>query len=343
MRLQPWTSPSNGLTTGDNKVAKLRYNKENAGRPYNFKLDIRSCCRWDRHMDDGSPKAEYLIDAALVRQLLFDQHPDLANLPLKKFGEGWDNVMFRLGDHYLVRLPRRAQAAALVIHEQNCLPQLSRMLPIAVPAPVRVGVPSHGYPWHWSILPWFDGKSANEVAPHPNQAPKLAEFLLALHQPAPTTAPRNDVRGVPLAHRAVAVEERLARLRQKTDWITPTIERIWADGLATAPSTEARWIHGDLHARNVLVQDGIITGVIDWGDVTSGDVATDLAATWMLFAAPSAQAEVLRLYNPDAATLDRGRAWAVLFGAVLADSGLVDNPHHAAMGKATLKRVQQSP
>ena len=102
------------------------------------------------------------------------------------------------------------------------------------------------------------------------------------------------------------------------------------------------WIHGDLHARNVLVEGGVITGVIDWGDITSGDVATDLASIWMLFADKNARKRAIAAYGKsDEATLARAKGWAVLFGAVLLDTGPVDNQRHAAMGEKTLRRIHE--
>ncbi|MER7151067.1 phosphotransferase [Streptomyces lydicus] len=44
-------------------------------------------------------------------------------------------------------------------------------------------------------------------------------------------------------------------------------------------------LHGDLHPANILVDRGRIRAVIDFGDITSGDPATDLSVAWMLFTA----------------------------------------------------------
>ena len=121
---------------------------------------------------------------------------DLAELPLIDVGEGWDNKLFRLGDALAVRLPRRAASAALIEHEQRWLPRLSAGLPLPVPVPLRVGRPGCGFPWSWSVVPWFAGESAL-VAPPPDpalMADALARFLRALHQPAPDDAPQNPWR-----------------------------------------------------------------------------------------------------------------------------------------------------
>ncbi|MDB5343992.1 MAG: srkA [Schlesneria sp.] len=109
----------------------------------------------------GTPAAEHHIDEALVRSLLLDQHPDLAQLPIQQVDAGWDNAMFRLGDRLAVRLPRRAAVASLITHEQTWLPQIASRLTLPVPAPVRTGRPTKGYPWHWSILPWLPGVCAD--------------------------------------------------------------------------------------------------------------------------------------------------------------------------------------
>ena len=291
----------------------------------------------------GTPAAEVAIDGALVRRLLAAQHPDLAELPLERVDDGWDNAMFRLGQDLAVRLPRREVGARLIINEQTWLPALAPRLEIPVPAPVRLGSPHGDYPWHWSVVPWLRGQAADVAPPRDDQAMALAEFLKGLHLPAPNEAPRNDVRGVALATRAASVQERMQRLRATTSSISCTVESVWARALAApiAPIVPgACWLHGDLHARNVLVEGGAISGIIDWGDVTSGDVATDLAAFWMLFDDAATRMRALRHYGLDEGPiLDRARGWAVLFGVVLLDTGLVDHPRHAAMGEATLRRI----
>src|SRR5262249_53208660 len=155
----------------------------------------------------GTPIAEFEIDTAFVSNLLVDQHPDLAHLPLREVDAGWDNALFRLGDRLAVRLPRRAAAASLIAHEQTWLPRLADQLSLPIPAPYRIGTPARGYPWRWSVVPWLAGTAADQSLPHESQARPFAAFLRSLHTPA--EAPPNPVRGVPLYQRAAAVEERL--------------------------------------------------------------------------------------------------------------------------------------
>jgi aminoglycoside phosphotransferase (APT) family kinase protein len=290
----------------------------------------------------GTPVAEFAIDSVFVAELLADQHPDLAHLPLRVVDAGWDNAMFRLGDHLAVRLPRRAAAAPLIAHEQIWLPRLADQLALPVPVPYRIGTPARGYPWHWSVVPWLPGMAADQNEPHASQARPFATFLRSLHLPAPADAPTNPVRGVSLRQRAALVEARMHRLASTTSLITPQITHIWNVALNVPLDLPPTWLHGDLHPRNVLVEHGVITGIIDWGDITSGDCATDLASIWMLFADSHARLDALAAYATlSEATLQRAKGWAVLFSVMLLDTGLIDNPRNAVIGERTLRRVAE--
>jgi len=253
---------------------------------------------------------------------------------------GWDNAMFRLGDRLSVRLPRRQLAATLIENEQIWLPLLADHLPIPVPTPYRIGEPTQVYPWRWSVLPWLTGVAADQQELQADQAKRLASFLRSLHLPAPPNAPHNPFRSIPLNQRATAIAERMQRLERTTNWITPALKAIWNKALEAPMDIQPTWLHGDLHARNVLVEDGVITGIIDWGDMTAGDRATDLAAIWMLFSEQKVRQRAIVEYgNISEATLHRAMGWAILFGIVLLDTGLVDNPRHATMGEKTLHHV----
>jgi len=135
----------------------------------------------------ATPAAEVEVTEGLVRALLREQHPDLADLALVEVASGWDNLIYRLGDALSVRLPRRATSAVLIEHEQRWLPQLGVGLPLPVPVPLRVGVPGCGYPWPWTISTWLPGRSAELDPPEDLElaAVMLGAFLRALHQPAP--------------------------------------------------------------------------------------------------------------------------------------------------------------
>jgi aminoglycoside phosphotransferase (APT) family kinase protein len=299
---------------------------------------------------NGTPRAEFEIDVSLVSNLLAEQHPDLQHLTIYLVDSGWDNAIFRLGKNLCLRFPRRQVAANLIANEQIWLPVLAERLPIPIPTPYRLGKPGQSYPWQWSILPWLTGVTADQQPPHPNQVKRFVSFLRSLHQPAPANAPINKVRGVPLSQRVASVEERMQRLKKKSNLITPEIEKIWHQALDAPIDVEPTWLHGDLHPQNILVENGIITGIIDWGDITSGDLATDLASIWMLFSEQNIRQQAIRLarslrnaeyQNISHATIQRAKGWAILFGTVLLDTGLVDNPQHAIIGERILRHVHQ--
>lgn len=285
---------------------------------------------------DPKPAAELDVDAALVRALLDEQFPDLASLPLALVASGWDNAIFRLGDELAVRLPRRELAASLVTHEQRWLPELAAALPLPIPAPVRAGTPSPalGYPWHWSVCPWLPGTSAlsRHLSDPLAEATRLGRFVAAMHHPAPPDAPRNPFRGIPLADRTARLHETVERLHDLVD--VAAVTSTWDAVVATAPwAGPPLWLHGDLHPDNVLVDErGRITAVIDFGDMTSGDPATDFAIAWMLFGDDARARDAFRAAaGVDDDTWTRGRAWALALGvAILA--GSADDEAYTRLG-----------
>jgi aminoglycoside phosphotransferase (APT) family kinase protein len=293
----------------------------------------------------SKPAADIEIDAALVRSLLRAQHPDLADLPLQPMDSGWDNAMFRLGEMLAVRLPRRAAVTKNIEYEQEWLPQLAPLLPIAVPAAVRIGQPSDNYPSRWSILPYLRGRNADLVEPRADQAERLAAFLCALHRPAPATAPVNPYRGVPLRERAEQIAERIRRLERQTALLSPAVVRVYEDAISAPIDVEPTWLHGDLHAGNLLVDDeGVITAVIDWGDMTRGDRATDLATLWLNLPDRKARENAMRACNGVSdATWRRAKGWAVFYGVTLGTSGLAGDARHAVMAQRALARVVDGP
>lgn len=263
------------------------------------------------------PPAEVEVDAALVRRLLEEQHPDLAHLPLALVAEGWDNVVLRLGDALAVRVPRREAGARLVAKEQRWLPELAPRLPLAVPSPLRVGRPSPSFPWAWSVVPWFPGRDALGHPRPSDLVVPLAAFLAALHAPAPPDAPRNPVRGVPLVERDEAVRARLERLRA-----APQVHTIWQDALSAGTwAGPPTWFHGDLHPGNLVLDErGRLRAVVDFGDLGAGDPAVDLAVAWLLGdpEVPLLLREALAGVHPEPeATWRRARGWALVVASAL--------------------------
>lgn len=285
------------------------------------------------------PVAEFEIDETLVRALLREQHPDLSDLELRRAAFGWDNVIFRLGDELTVRLPRRAEPAERIVFEQRWLPLLERELPLPIPTPARRGRPGHGYPCAWSVTPWFEGDIASDRPPTDSlrAGETLGGFVAALHTPAPSDAPLNPWRGVPLAERAQRVHECLVQL----DGIVATTElrALWEELVTTPPWTgPALWLHGDLHPANLLVRDGHLAAVIDFGDLTSGDPATDLSVAWMMFPPEARERFRAAAGTVDDATWARARGWALALGLVYV-AGAADHPTITRIGHEVLAAV----
>ena len=227
-----------------------------------------------------TPPAEVSIDEALVARLIAEQHPGLLG-PVSWLSSGWDNELFRLGDDYVVRMPRRALAVPLIEHEQRWLPELQTLVEVPIPVPVAVGRPGDGYPWPWSITRWLPGVPVAHLAVRDRGAlvEPLARFVVELHAPASVDAPVNPVRGTPLAARDEAVRGRLASPGMP---LAAELVRLWERACAAPPfAGPPVWIHGDLHPINVLADaSGGLSAVIDFGDLAGADPACDLAAAW---------------------------------------------------------------
>ncbi|HMH58095.1 MAG TPA: aminoglycoside phosphotransferase family protein [Galbitalea sp.] len=281
--------------------------------------------------------ADIFIDGALVHTLLRQQHPDLAELDVRLVANGWDNNLYRLGNELAIRLPRRRVAVPLIEHEQRWLPEIATRVTVAIPTPVRVGVPCSEFPWPWTITPWFEGTIASETTfdQHETLAAELAQFVRELHTPAPVDAPENPFRGVPLAARTIAIEDRLA------SGLVPhpaEVQEAWRKALDAPPWTAgAVWLHGDLHPANILTRDGRLEAVLDFGDLTSGDPAADLATAWLTFD-PVGRARFRDALDYDNDTWLRARGWALLLaGAFLANS--TDSPAMLAIGTHGIEQV----
>lgn len=284
--------------------------------------------------------AEVEITAELVRDLLRDQHPDLADHHVRLGARGWDNQLWRLGDDLAVRLPwATGSADALLRKEYAWVPGLAPRLPLPIPVPQRLGEPSERFPRPWIVTTWVPGEPADRApatrAVH--AANTLAAFLTALHRPAPAGAPSGRGRGGPLREQAEGFSHGLATATRLGLIPDPDAVRgVW-EHAADAPdwTGSARWLHGDLHPANVLTADGTFCGVIDFGDLFAGDPACDLASGWVLL--PDGAADRFHAaYQPslDAATVRRARGWAVLRALaciLIGDAGV----HGRAGGKPT--------
>lgn len=290
-------------------------------------------------VDVPTPESDVTIDSAVVEHLLAQQCPALASLPLTPAGNGWDNALYRLGESLAVRLPRRALGAQLLLHELTWLPRLEPLLTVPAPQPVCVGEPSADYPYPWLVVPWFNGVPASDidVSHRTGFAEQLADFLWALHVPAPPTAPLNPFRGLSLTAAQgpdARVRERLMREPDSA----PLLSRWEAWSQAEEFDGVEVWLHGDLHPGNLITNEsGSLTAVIDWGDLTAGDPACDLATAWLTFDADGRAAFIERLSQggaADAATWQRAKAWALHLALLLAQECDPGSPLQATGAQA---------
>jgi aminoglycoside phosphotransferase (APT) family kinase protein len=257
-------------------------------------------------------------DAALVRELLADQFPEWATLPIRRLEtDGTDNAIYRLGDDLVVRLPLIHWAVEQVEKEHTWLPKIAPLLPLAVHEPLVIGQPGHGYPWRWSVYRWIDGENAypDRIADARQAAIDLAEFVRALQALDFPDAPVSK-RGVPLATRDEETRWAINALRHQFD--ADALAAVWDEAIA-APSWDGPpvWVHADLTDGNILVRDGRLRAVIDFSLLGLGEPANDLDPAWSLFSGESR--DVFRTaLGVDDATWARGRGWAIMsvFGIV---------------------------
>nr|WP_203599231.1 aminoglycoside phosphotransferase family protein [Streptomyces sp. SID10853] len=293
-------------------------------------------------------ESEIEISEYLVRDLLREQHPDLAELPIRKVEGGWGNQMWRLGDKLAVRMQRMDKLPDPQLKERRWLPALASRLPLPIPTPVRSGAPSEHFPKIWTVVTWVDGTPLDHgsITRGDHAADMLAAFLKALHVEAPADAPDASDRG---GHPKECTDgfEHFLRAVDLGHFAEDDIRAVWDDAVA-APEWEGPrvWVHGDLHPANVVVADGTLAGVVDFGDVFAGDPAWDLAAAWVLLPPEGASRFFNSYAQADEATIRRAHGLAAMKSLFLilmgqnGDRGLPGGkPHWGPAGRAALDRV----
>lgn len=288
---------------------------------------------------------DFSYETDLVRALLEQQLPDLADLELAPVEGGWGNQQFRLGEELAVRMPRTPEAPCQVRHEQRWLPELAGRLPLPIPAPVRVGEPSELFEHPWSVVRWIAGTPADrEPIADAESADALGKFLAALHHEAASGVPVTK-RGTPRAVSEADFEHSLGQIEGH-----PSVEvarEVWQKAVAADPwRGTPQFVHGDLHPANVVVRNAKLVGVVDFGDLGAGDPAADLSAAWILLPAGSA-ARLFEAYGrADEADMTRARGWAVMRALNLISIGRAGRlgrpggkPTWEPAGYATLERV----
>jgi aminoglycoside phosphotransferase (APT) family kinase protein len=255
------------------------------------------------------------IDAALARRLIDAQFPQWSHLAIEPVEvDGWDNRTFRLGSELSIRLPTGDWYAQQVDKEQRWLPVLAPQLPLPIPTPVARGEPAAGYPYSWSVYRWLDGELASRarIDDLTGFAASLAAFLNALAGIDATDGPEpgqhNFYRGGPLA---TYEAETLAAVDALGEEIPrDAVLRVWEDAMTTTWDRDPVWLHGDVASGNLLVRDGRLAAVIDFGSSGVGDPACDVVIAWTFLSGPSRDRFRADL-DVDAATWSRGRGWAL--------------------------------
>jgi len=258
-------------------------------------------------------------DAALVRRLFAGQFPQWARLPIERVSSyGTDHAIYRIGSELAARLPRIAYATEQAATEARWLPAFAPHLPLRVPAQLAAGLPAEGYPFAWSVYEWLPGESAaGGVGDLDQAAIDLAAFITALHGIDTAGAPPHSPggRGGPLAVQDPDVRASISRLGDRIDGKAAL--RSWEESLAATPYRGAHvWLHGDLLPGNLLVVDGRLSAVIDFGTLQVGDPAGDLQPAWNMFEGDSRNLFRDAIGADDACWL-RGRG-TVLYQTVMA-------------------------
>ena len=266
------------------------------------------------------------IDAALVRRLVTAQLPQWADLPVAPVEvDGWDNRTYRLGDELSVRLPTAAGYEPAVDKEDRWLPVLAPRLPLPVPVPVALGQPTEEYPFRWSVRRWLDGETArHDRLDQVGFAEDVAGFLRALWSVeaggGPAAGAHSFFRGCDPAHYDDETRAALAGLDGRVD--TRRATAVWDEALAATWDGPAVWFHGDVATGNLLVRDGRLAAVIDFGTAGVGDPACDLVLAWTFLSGTGRRA-FREAARQDDGTWARARGWALWKALVTEDLPLV--------------------
>ncbi|GAA0433565.1 aminoglycoside phosphotransferase [Acrocarpospora corrugata] len=283
------------------------------------------------------------IDAGLVKRLVATQFPQWSALPVTPVEvDGWDNRTYRLGERMTTRLPTAAGYAPAVDKEHRWLPVLAPSLPVAIPEPVAKGFPGEGYPFNWSIRGWLDGETASldRIDDLPEFATSVAGFIVALQRIDTTGGPaageHSFYRGVSPAHYDDETRRTLAVLDGRID--TARASAVWDAALQATWSGPPVWFHGDLAGGNLLVRNGRLAAVIDFGTSGVGDPACDLVITWTMFSGQSRNS-FRSAVGQDPGMWARARGWALWKALITLAEDIDRDPKRAAVNRRVIDEV----
>ncbi len=257
---------------------------------------------------------ELPIDQSLVRSLIGTQFPQWADEPLHSLdATGSTNLLFRLGEDKLVRLPRQPGGGEALAREAAWTPRFAEHLPQKVPRFLGLGTPQHGYPEQWGITCWLPGSHPATDSSDTQLAVDLADAIAALRRvPAVATNGLRHYRGGPLTRYDRQMQRDVEACRQikELDLDLTLAGEVWKQAVALPPGEMRSWYHSDLVAENLLIEDNRLANILDFGGVGIGDPTVDLHGAWELFDHQAREVFRERLAVSEEDWL-RARAWAL--------------------------------
>ncbi|EGP56525.1 aminoglycoside phosphotransferase APH(3') [Agrobacterium tumefaciens] len=285
-----------------------------------------------------------VISTQQARALIAGQFPQWAALDVRPVElSGWDNRSFRLGEDMLVRLPSAGRYVAQVEKEHRWLPVLASFLPLPIPEPLALGKPGEDYPFCWSVYGWLEGEPLARHLGHidlPTIAVDVAAFLKTLHgidaSDGPLAGEHNFHRGGSLAVYDGEARAAAAHLDDEID--RALAMEIWQLALSSRWQRPGVWVHGDIAEGNLLVKDGRLSAVIDFGSSGVGDPSSDLVLAWNVLDTES-RAVFRRALDLDDATWQRGRGWALWKALITLEAQRGRNEQMAEWSRRTIREV----
>jgi aminoglycoside phosphotransferase (APT) family kinase protein len=283
-------------------------------------------------------EGEIDIDTLLVKQLLTEQFPHLANKLLTVVrSTGTVNAIYRLGDDLYVRLPRLEEWAESIDNEWTWLPKLAPHISLTIPKPIVRGKPTNWYPCPWAIYHWIKGSLYQDdlIRDERQVAYDLVNFILELRSIDSLGAPRGGRR--PLVELDAETRSAIESSRGVID--TEAVPEAWARSLESTPwDGKPVWIHGDLLKSNLLVQGGRLCAVLDFGGVGIGDPAADVVPAWSVF--NKIGRETFRqALDVDDDTWSRARGYALHQALMIIPYYPKTNPEFVTMAKRTVEEI----